>query len=118
MKNVKMLCFLFFAVMSTANVFAQSEWMKVHADQRVEAINKEIISVDEDAALDVNQKKELHTLLIENFKAIRTIKKGTHSDAEKTKLITEKRKELWSKIHQDIFTKEQRVARKTAKENE
>ena len=115
MKNSKLILLFFFFLINVGSVFSQSDWMNTHADKRISEINAELVSVDSDAVLSQGQKEQLHTLLIESFLAIRDIKKGEGTDDEKSTAVAGKRKELWAKVHQDIFTKEQKAARKQAK---
>lgn len=111
---------IFFAVtvllMTTIGASAQPAWMKDHADKRVNEINAEITAVDPSAALSETQKLDLRNLILTNVAAIKKAKAEIANPEEQNVQVVALRKDLWKNIHAEIFTKEQKLARKLARQ--
>ncbi|TXG36064.1 hypothetical protein [Seonamhaeicola maritimus] len=92
--------------------FAQTDKMKETANEKVEALNTEIIAGDISQALSDEQKTQIYTIHIERLIELRQAKKDG-ADKEANKVINKK---YFKKIFQEVLTKEQMKARKAAKE--
>jgi len=107
--SVSGLLFMLFTVTS----FSQDK-VTAYATKKVEAINKELVSVDQSAELTEKQQQEITAIYVEKSKLIKKIKKEVIDEEEQKKQF--KALTHHKKIN-DLLTKQQKAARKAAREN-
>lgn len=115
MKNIKLFSTLVFLVVFTTTSFAQDK-VTAEATKKVEELNKELISVDKNAALTESQQQEIINLYVEKTKAIKKIKKEVSDETEQKNQIKEINKAYGKNVNMNVLTKEQREAKKKAKQ--
>lgn len=117
MKNFKtvltLICLLAFANIG----FAQSAKMQEKATAKVEKLNAQITAVNAEAALTAEQKEKITALEIKRMKGIKELKKSDLSAEEVKAKKKEMNKAINKEINKEVLTKEQRQAKKTAREN-
>lgn len=101
----------------TFSGFSQSDKMKEKANQKIEKINTQITNGNEKVALTDAQKEKIYTLEIEKLKKIKSLRKEITDKEVLKEKIKALNKEEGKEISQNILTKEQKKARKLAKEN-
>ncbi len=108
--NLILLCMLF-------SFFAKAQSSEVQqlADERVDAINKMITSVDATLALSPEQRKKISELHIERTKKIRAAKKNNLSGEDKETVKAEAIKLFNQTVNSEVLTKEQAQAKREAK---
>tara|TARA_R110001592_G_scaffold307684_1_gene581573 strand:+ start:175 stop:516 length:342 start_codon:yes stop_codon:yes gene_type:complete len=110
MKKLIFTC-IFFIGFSVAG-FAQSDKIKEKANEWVNNLNTEIVSVDKSLALTELQINQITVIQVERLIELKKAKKEG-ADKEGNKAINKKH---FQKIFKEVLTKEQMKARKTAKE--
>ncbi len=100
----------------TFSGFAQSDKMKEKANQKIEKINTQIIKGNESVALTDEQKEKIYALEIEKLKKIKSLRKEIKDKTVLKEKIKALNKAEGKEISQNILTKEQKKARKMAKE--
>ena len=96
--------------------FAQSDKMKEKANKKIEKINTQITNGNENAALTEEQKEKIYTLEIEKLKKIKSLRKEVKDKTVLKEKIKALNKEEGKEISQNILTKEQKKAKKAARE--
>ncbi|KRP26379.1 MAG: hypothetical protein ABS28_00830 [Cryomorphaceae bacterium BACL22 MAG-120619-bin32] len=115
MKTIKLLLSVILFI-SLSNTGFSQEKVSAEAAKKVAELNKELVSVDKAAALTEKQQQEITAIYVEKSKSIKKIKKEvTDQDAQKEQ-IKVLNQEAGKKIN-GLLTKEQKAAKKTAKEN-
>jgi len=116
MKNLKFTLSIFSLFLFLGTGLGKSAKLVQKAADKVEKLNNLIVSENAELALNEDQTKQITDLYIKQIKGIRTIKKS----GETEEVIKEKKKalnkEINKEIYKNILTKEQRLARKAAKE--
>lgn len=100
----------------TFSSFAQSDKMKEQATQKIEKINTQITNGNENVALTNSQKEKIYTLEFEKLKKIKRLRKEVSDKDELKEKIKALNKEEAKEISQNILTKEQKKARKIARD--
>lgn len=116
MKNFKTLLALI-CLLAFANIgFAQSAKMQEKAAAKVEKINTQITSVNAELALTDEQRTQLTDLEIKRMKGVKEIKKGEGTEEEIKAKKKEFNKSISKEMNKEILTKDQRLARKEARQ--
>lgn len=116
MKNLKFILSIFSLFLFLGTGFGQSAKMVQKATDKVEKLNASITSVDASLALNEAQMEKITSLYAKLFKDIKAIKKTEATEEEMTAQKKALRKEINKEINKNILTKEQRQAKKAAKE--
>lgn len=115
MKTIKLLLSVILFISLSNTGFSQDK-VSAEAAKKVAELNKELVSVDKSAALTEKQQQEITAIYVEKSKSIKKIKKEvTDQDAQKEQ-IKAINQEAGKKIN-GLLTKEQKAAKKAAKEN-
>ena len=99
-----------------ATGFSQSDKMKEKATAKVEKINTSIVKGNKSLALTDEQRTKIYELQIESLKEIKKIRKEKYGTKKQKTLIKAEHKRVGAYISQNILTKEQKKARKKARE--
>lgn len=117
MKNFKTLLTLI-CLLAFANIgFTQSTKMQEKAAAKVEKLNAKITSVNADAALTAEQVEKITALEIKRMEGVKELKKSDLSSENMKAKKKEINKAINKEINKQVLTKEQRQAKKTAREN-
>jgi len=111
-KTILALAVLFFF---SIGAFAQSSKLLVKAQEKTEKLNKSLTAGDENTALTTEQREKIDALYVGMMKEMRGVNKSETTDEEKKAKKKELRKATSKKISA-ILTKEQRMAKKAARE--
>ena len=114
MDTLKYPLFLIFLCCFATISNAQSSKITDLAENRVQEINELITSVNPDAALSGDQKKQIKDLHIKRTEEIQKIKKSDLSETEKNTKIVDLRRTFGRTYSRDILNQEQRKAKKEA----
>lgn len=115
MKSIKLFLSILMVLFFISNGNAQSAKMVQKAADKVEELNKMLVSVDPAAALSEEQIKQITDLEVKKSQEMRKIKKSDATEEEKTAQKKAFRKEMRQEINKNIFTKEQKQAWKAGK---
>lgn len=95
---------------------SQADWMVKKANEKVEELNEMITSENPDLALTQEQREKIYDLHLQKHIDIKAIKDTDLSDEEKEVKKKEVYKKVGKTISNEILTKEQRKAKRAARE--
>ncbi len=117
MKKLKFLFpFLALFLLAGQPAFAQNAKMQERAEEQLEALNEKIVQGNPDAALTPEQRKKILALYLDKQVKMKEIRQSDLGDDEKAEKRKELNKETARIINQEILTKEQRQAKREARE--
>lgn len=113
MKKIITLCFFLIGIVTAS--FGQSEKLEDRAQEKVDTFNEPLLEAK--VGLTDRQKQDLKVIYIAQLKEIKQVRKE-YKDSENKKVKLKEVYQKYSKqIHQEILTKEQKQARKKARES-
>lgn len=119
MKNIKILVPFFAIFMLMGQIaYGQNVKMQERARAQVEKLNDQIVSGNPNAGLTQEQQEKILNSYMEKFRKIRKLRTSEMDDEQKEAKIKGLHKETAQIINMEILTKEQRQAKRKAKQQE
>jgi len=115
MKTIKILLSTMLFISITTTAFSQDKATE-NATKKVTELNKELVSIDKTAALTEKQQQDIIGIYVEKSKSAKKIKKEVTDEKAQKEQLKALNQAAGKKVN-GLLTKEQKAAKKTAREN-